>query len=335
VSAEFLEHVQTLERSLEGSREFDPSYCGPYHTYTQVLRELASLHRLSPGHFLPEKIGASVLGLPLWGFRYLIRSEELDEPRRLLLVAGVHAQEFIGVEVLLTFLQEVVREGAEGSTEIDEVILVPVLNPDGYRAVESSLLRRRATFRRFNERGVDLNRNFPVHFHRNYWLHRLARFFYNPGPEAASEPETRALMSFAAKYNPIRAISLHSFGECLFWPWSGISTPTDRESEYVSKARRMADASSRRYRTGRLGTFQPWFKAKGSEIDYLHDAGALAFLIEIGKPFRNLRNPTNWFRPFAWYNPREVDFHCRAVCPILWELMVDNTAESGEVHDHS
>lgn len=73
------------------------------------------------------------------------------------------------------------------------VVLVPVVNPDGLRAL-----------RRVNAHGVDLNRNFP-----GSWQPRPRGARYNPGPRPASEPESLALIRLLDKYRPARVVSLH------------------------------------------------------------------------------------------------------------------------------
>jgi protein MpaA len=70
--------------------------------------------------------------------------------------------------------------------------LVRTGNPDG---------RARGT--RQNARGVDLNRNFPYRWARG------ARGTYYPGPRAASEPETRALMRLVRRVRPQLASYYH------------------------------------------------------------------------------------------------------------------------------
>ncbi|MHC5010995.1 MAG: M14 family zinc carboxypeptidase, partial [Planctomycetota bacterium] len=63
--------------------------------------------------------------------------------------------------------------------------------------------------------GVDLNRNFPVGFSsRN-------RFEGSSGPEAASEPETQAVIDFlTARPNVTLFFDVHNDGRCLFY-WLG------------------------------------------------------------------------------------------------------------------
>lgn len=78
-------------------------------------------------------------------------------------------------------------------------VLVPIANPDGWAA------RTRP-----NARGVDLNRNFPAD-----WAPAARAARYSPGPAAASEPETRAMMALLAHVRPAKVVSLHSPLRCL------------------------------------------------------------------------------------------------------------------------
>ena len=78
------------------------------------------------------------------------------------------------------------------------VVVVPVVNPDGY-----------AVRKRRNAHGVDLNRNFPT----DNWSpgRRRSRFFGGPTP--ASEPETRALIELLGALQPAEIITIHSISD--------------------------------------------------------------------------------------------------------------------------
>jgi protein MpaA len=81
------------------------------------------------------------------------------------------------------------------------VILVPYANPDGWNART-----------RVNAHKVDINRNFPYGWKP---VGRADR--YNPGPSAASEPETKAIMSLLQTYHPNKIVSIHCPLHLLNW----------------------------------------------------------------------------------------------------------------------
>jgi protein MpaA len=75
------------------------------------------------------------------------------------------------------------------------VVVMPVANPDGL-----------AAGKRFNARGVDLNRNFPAGNRED-----KARF----GHEALSEPEGRALHDFILRAQPDVIVAIHQPLDCV------------------------------------------------------------------------------------------------------------------------
>lgn len=113
----------------------------------------------------------------------------------LLCLAGTHADEVEGVWLIEALDAELSQNYPFSQFA---VLTCAVLNPDGFE------LRTR-----HNARGVDLNRNLPT----RDWTAEIKNPRYPPGPSAASEPETRALIELIEKVQPIAIFSAHSFSQ--------------------------------------------------------------------------------------------------------------------------
>jgi protein MpaA len=113
----------------------------------------------------------------------------------LLVVGGVHGDEIEGVWLTEAIREKWSRTFPEGKTG---VILFANGNPDGV-----------AANRRWNGNGVDLNRNLPS----KDWTAEVLNPRYPPGPSAASEPETAAMVRLIAECKPIAILSAHSFSK--------------------------------------------------------------------------------------------------------------------------
>jgi protein MpaA len=103
---------------------------------------------------------------------------------RVLVVGDVHGNERAGERIVARLR----RHPVSGV----QLWLVRTGNPDGTAAGT-----------RQNAHGVDLNRNFP------YRWRAAARGAFYPGPRAASEPETRALMKLVRRVRPQLAVYYH------------------------------------------------------------------------------------------------------------------------------
>lgn len=239
-----------------------------------------------------EAIGHSHEGRPILAFRF-----GPDRPGGILLISLVHASEWIGGLASLRTAEQLTEEDADLS-----LTLVPVANPDGASRVQREVARRRLTFRRGNARGVDLNRNFPpTHRASGFWS---AFPMYRPGPHAASEPETRAIVDIAARARPACAISFHSFGRWIFHPPASARRADDRAARHAATLERAGGAASAGYRSRQLGRWAFWFRAHGSEIDHFSAEGScLAYLVEVSRGGVGRWPPPLCFLPFFAYNP--------------------------------
>ena len=143
--------------------------------------------------------GRSVLGAPL---RYIPCRGKC----RLLVMAGIH-----GEEPETTFLLS--RALRAFDDNFDSVAFILCANPDGMTLGT-----------RGNANGVDLNRNFDTqNFSREMVgsrsvLEASRDTLLSPGKNAASEPETQALVALIQKLSPSSILSMHAPIGCIDAP---------------------------------------------------------------------------------------------------------------------
>ena len=246
-----------------------------------------------------RELGASVLGAPV-----LAVSFGPEAARTLgVVIAGLHPIEWIGVETALALAGRLAA-----SPPVDRrVLVVPLANPDGYRAIEADLRAGRRRYRRANARGVDLNRNWPTAFRRRP---RLPVGWSWAGPHPCSEPEVAAIVraldaEVAAGARIDTALSLHSFGRKLLVPWGARWRRPPRYAELHGRALAVQRRLHERYSIAQVSRWVPGAFARGMEIDDLHARyGACALLVECSLGGLSL-DPESWLAgPFRWYNPR-------------------------------
>ena len=146
----------------------------------------AALCAASPAGFEGE-FGTSREGRPLRSVSFG------DGEDRVLLLASIHGSEPAGTPLLERLIEEL--EAAPERWEGKRVVVVPVVNPDGYEAGT-----------RGNARGIDLNRNFPAD---NFRGNR------RDGPRPLSEPESLALRDLIEFERPARIVSIHQPLACV------------------------------------------------------------------------------------------------------------------------
>lgn len=278
-----------------------------YRFTGHLFPALADASAQKPGAVQIERLGASHGNRPIWAFH--VQEPGIDAERKVLILAGIHAYEWISTEVAVDLLHELIAEPPRGVA----VTVVPLLNPDGRAKVEADLLHGRLDrYHRANGKGVDLNRNFEVHREStSWWRHVLPRYHEASGPSALSEPETQALDALLAREGYARAASLHAYGGFLYFPWSGRwARPPDWDT-FVALGRQMEQAQGgHAYRPRQLARWGFFFRAQGTELDHLYGKhGITSYLIELtrsGLGDAPLKNRHIYFR---WYNPERSEPH--------------------------
>jgi hypothetical protein len=176
---------------------------GEYHDYKATTYKLRNFNKDYPNLVNIFSIGKSVLEKDIWCIK--ITNEKNDTRKLSCVIDGcIHGSEWEAGEICLYLAEYLLINYGENKTISDilnttEIYLIPLLNPDGRDKDE-----------RWNENGIDLNRNFDVHFARiKGGSFRLGKLFgliklpmiklprrgiyTNAGRRPFSEPETQAL----------------------------------------------------------------------------------------------------------------------------------------------
>jgi len=173
-----------------------------YHNYEQTIEKINSLKEKYYDLLSFFPIGKSVLGKDI----LCVKIKSKNKAKYSCLIDGcIHGSEWESGELCLYFLESLLKNYGKDKNlskvmDMSEINVIPILNPDG-----------RQKDRRWNENGVDLNRNFDVHYGRifggsvkrtkskdkftNLW------FFINCGKKAFSEPETLSFKEYTEILN--------------------------------------------------------------------------------------------------------------------------------------
>jgi murein peptide amidase A len=141
----------------------------------------------------PQVIGSSVQGRPIEMYSF----GAVENGRPVLVMGAIHGNETGSAEVSRGLLAELIKSPRAASDGVNgvPVVIIPIANPDGFVAGT-----------RQNANKVDVNRNFPA---RN-WTARPTSRRSQGGKQAASEPETVALMTTIERLRPRLIITVHS-----------------------------------------------------------------------------------------------------------------------------
>ncbi|MFN0278037.1 MAG: M14 family zinc carboxypeptidase [Pyrinomonadaceae bacterium] len=198
-----------------------------------------------------EKTQNPLNGYDLKGIKLTNREIRIGEKPKFFLQAGIHARELVPPELATRFIQYLLANyGIDGDAtwllDEHEIIVVPILNPDGRKIAETGQSKRKNTNSTTGscslvDRGIDLNRNY------SFWWGTVnmptdppcgATW---PGLTAASEPEIYFEQALLTSLFPDQRpndrttpapldatgvyLDMHSTGNLVLYPWGEDELP--------------------------------------------------------------------------------------------------------------
>ncbi len=202
---------------------------GGYHTYSETMAELDSIHAANPTTTLVDTIGYSLEGRPIVAFK-ISDNAETDEPGEVEVMYNglIHAREPVTLEAILVHIHHLLEHPSD--TEIvrfintSEIWFVPIINVDGYVYNETTNPEGGGMWRK-NRRnngngtfGIDLNRNWGFEWakYANSSNNGSSEVYHGTGP--FSEPETQVMRDFCDAHEFTVAINMHTYGNFYNWP---------------------------------------------------------------------------------------------------------------------
>jgi len=276
-------------------------YC--YRNLESSMRTMRDIEESYPKLAEVVKIGKSYLDEYDILVLKLTNKESLFENKaKMFAMFGLHAREYSPPELGARFAETLVQKYAEDAEityilDTVEIHIVLQANPDGRKIAET----RPELYWRKNANpsngcegstyGVDLNRNFPCGWGRTEgWAssNDPCSLIYH-GKEAASEPETKALVEYVRTFFEQNETGVfhdvHSFGKLLTWPYGykeGVVTPD--QDEFVALALKFKKMNG--YLLAGPDAKNLYGASFGTSLDYAYaEKRLMAVTLELGNDF--------------------------------------------------
>jgi carboxypeptidase T len=290
-----------------------------YRTYSDVLAELQQLQTNYPTICKLYDLGDSRgkqyysggntsyinYNHDIWALKVSdnVAAEE-DEPA-IFYFGAHHAREPISTEVTMYILNHIVSNyGSDpditASVNNKQIWFVPIVNPDGHRAViEEVYTMWRKNIRDNNGSGtpeiynsapdgVDPNRNYGWEWGGQGTSGSFNSDLYR-GPSAFSEPETQAMADLMDNHHFVAGISYHSYSELVLHPYGYITNATAPDNAALyDLAYSMAVTIPKLSGSGHYTPQASWqlYAASGVTDDWAYGQhGIFCFTIELATQF--------------------------------------------------
>jgi len=300
-----------------------------YYTYQKMTNLLENLQEQNHDIIKVESYGKTYEKRDIWFVKISDNVDiEEDEPG-VLLLGGIHGDEKISFELLISFINHMIENYAKENTDDDgdgytnedpidgkdndqdgqidedpsedrvreaidntQIYIIPMINPDG---VETN---NRKNCNPNSYHGVNINRNFGYDW-ENYEL--FPKIFGDKwadietsgnyrGPSPCSETETQAVRMVAESFKISLSLSYHSGAEVVFYPWYHTTAKTPHENLFISIGEDMEEISGYPLWTGTNSIIPKLGGTLGTSENYLYgEHKILAYTVESARQ----KAPTN------------------------------------------
>ena len=296
IADEELSRRPAIARSATGPPPIGSGSMGGYWTLEEVKQKLDELVATDAFGVVSDRIdtlGWSWQGRPIWALRIGLHADTPGADPAVVYTSLTHAREPGGMQTLFYFVDDLLA-GYPGEPwkrfllEHRALVIVPVLNPDGYAYNRAHQPNGGGMWRKnLSPSGaVDINRNYGYKWgYDNTGSSGAVNDEDYRGPAPFSEPETVAHRALIDSLRPRVSVSVHSNGGYALYPW-GYAAPAD---PHQSDFREMSDelTCTNGYRAG--PTWKTLYRVNGGLDDWcygdtLSKPRAFTWTIEVGTP---------------------------------------------------
>ena len=279
------------ERALARSRGLGGWY-SDFKTWPEVNAKLSSFAIAAPEITTTFIAGQTHEGRDIHGIRITAPGDTTGR-KQILFNGCQHAREWVAVMVPVYAIEKIIEAwntdpSMQSYLESTEIIVVPIVNPDGY---EFTYANGGDRFWRKNRRnnsgsceGVDLNRNWSFAWGGGDSTSTNTCSDIYIGPNAFSEPETQAMRDLVNTLpNLVAHVDFHSYSQLILEPWASSNDTPPRVTVVKALSAAMSDAIAsvhgESYVAGTGGDLL--YLADGVFPDWVTDQGALSYTIEL------------------------------------------------------
>ncbi|CAO1622344.1 unnamed protein product [Parajaminaea phylloscopi] len=267
----------------EGTGTADPFH-NRYHSLSDITAFLSWHVSQQPEIAELVELGTSHENNVIQGIRLGRKGSDSDQQRRqVVIAAGAHGREWVTTSVALFLVSHLLQNPA--ILDKTSVLIVPVLNPDGYLYTWTSDRFFRKNRQPVDSKdwlgrqcyGVDVSRNFPTNFRSSAGSNSGCSPTYG-GDEPLTTAESKALADYltSEQHGVVAFLDLHSYGQMLLYPWLSCSV-NDSEDDSIPDEEDMSELTLGAARAAKLVHNHPYRSGRGCDTMYSQEGSTVDF----------------------------------------------------------